>query len=95
MYICIYVMYIYIYTSAAYVAIRRQKYCWQGVLWDLAAVLAFLRRTLTLAAVLAVQLGAHLASNWRPLGVQLASTWRPTGAQLASNCHPAGQDRQY
>ena len=28
----------YIYTSVAYVAIRRQKYSGPGVLWELAAV---------------------------------------------------------
>ena len=59
------------------VAIRRQMHCWQEVLWDFAAVLAFLRRTFALAAVLAVQ----LALIWRPLGIHLASTWRPIGAQ--------------
>ena len=58
----------YTYTSvllSLYSDIRAadQKYC--GTLqmfWP------FLRRTLTLAAVLAVQLGVHLASNCRPGG---------------------------
>ena len=39
-----------------------KKYCWQGVLWDLAAVVTFLRSALKFAAVVAVQLGAHLVS---------------------------------
>ena len=36
-------IYIYIYTSVAYVAIRRQKYSGPGVLWELAAVLDVLK----------------------------------------------------
>ena len=60
-----------------------KKYCWQGALWDLAAVVAFLRSALKFAAVVAVQLGVHLAYIWRPVGVHLEAIWRPQGPKLA------------
>ena len=60
-----------------------KKYCWQGALWDLAAVVTFLRSALKFAAVVAVQLGAHLALIWRPTGVHLEPIWRPEGSKLA------------
>ena len=60
-----------------------KKYCWQGVLWDLAAVVTFLRSALKFAAVVAVQLGAHLASICPPVGVHLEPIWRPEGPKLA------------
>ena len=57
----------------------------------MAAVVAFLRRTLTLAAVVAVQLDSptwrpndvHSASIWRSLGVHLEFISRPENLQLA------------
>ena len=103
MYIYIYVyiyihtcIYIYIYIPP--VAIQRHKSWWQGVLWDLAVALASLSRTLTLAAVLAVQ----LAPTWRPKGVHLAPKWHPNGvletrkgSTEALNTQYRGPDRQY
>ena len=68
------------------VAIQRHTYCWQGFLLDLAAVLAFLRRTLTCAAVVTVHFDAHLASIWRPIGAQKAPSWpkrRPRGPKMS------------
>ena len=55
-----------------------KKYCYQGVLCDLAAVVTFLRSALKFAAVVGAQLGVHLASNWCPFGPHLT----PRGLQV-------------
>ena len=59
------------------------KYCWQDVLWDVAAVVTFLRSALKFAAVVAAQIGAHLASISSSFGVHLEPIWRPEGPKLA------------
>ena len=64
-YICIYTLVLHMSPSGD------KKYCCQGVLWDLAAVVTFLRSALKFAAVVAAQLGVHLASNWCPFGAHL------------------------
>ena len=63
------------------------KYCWQDVLWDVAAVVTFLRSALKFAAVVAVQLDSP---TWRPLGVQMTPIWRPLGVHLVSSWRPFG-----
>ena len=60
-----------------------KKYCCQGVLWDLAAVVTFLRSPLKFAAAVAAQLGVHLASNWCPFGAHLELIWCPEASKLA------------
>ena len=67
-----------------------KKYCWQGVLWDLAAVVTFLRSALKFAAVVEVQLDIP---TWRPTGVKMTTIRRPFGAHLASIWSPFGGQR--